>query len=38
MAASSDKFMVELEEVNDEEFELHIRAHHKQHRNFTGYD
>jgi hypothetical protein len=39
MAASSDKFMVELEEVNDEEFELHIKAFgHKQHRNFTGYD
>jgi hypothetical protein len=36
---SSDKFMVELDEVNDEEFELRIKAHgKKQHRNFTGYD
>ncbi|KAI4596068.1 hypothetical protein KJ359_006360 [Pestalotiopsis sp. 9143b] len=36
---SSNRFMVELDEVNDEEFELHIEAHgKKQHRNFTGYD
>lgn len=31
--------MVELDEVNDEEFELHIKSYGKpQHRNFTGYD
>ncbi|KAF4467896.1 hypothetical protein FALBO_5226 [Fusarium albosuccineum] len=39
MAASSDTFMVELDDVNDEEFELRIKAYgKKQHRNFTGYD
>ncbi|KAG5752044.1 hypothetical protein H9Q70_005331 [Fusarium xylarioides] len=32
-------FAVPLEEVNEEEFELRIKAHgKKQHRNFTGYD
>ncbi|KAI1038622.1 hypothetical protein LB505_007598 [Fusarium chuoi] len=37
--AESNKFAVQLEEVNEEEFELRIKAHgKKQHRNFTGYD
>ncbi|KAL7785166.1 hypothetical protein V8C37DRAFT_394572 [Trichoderma ceciliae] len=33
------KFMVELDDVNDEEFELRIKSFgKKQHRHFTGYD
>ncbi|KAM0295928.1 hypothetical protein ACHAPM_010644 [Fusarium culmorum] len=37
--AESRGFAVQLDEVNEEEFELRIKAHgKKQHRNFTGYD
>ncbi|KAF9767672.1 hypothetical protein IL306_015132 [Fusarium sp. DS 682] len=37
--AESKSFAVQLDEVNEEEFELRIKAHgKKQHRNFTGYD
>ncbi|CAJ0551094.1 Ff.00g110240.m01.CDS01 [Fusarium sp. VM40] len=37
--AESKVFAVQLDEVNEEEFELRIKAHgKKQHRNFTGYD
>ncbi|EXK82515.1 hypothetical protein FOQG_13087 [Fusarium oxysporum f. sp. raphani 54005] len=37
--AEPKRFAVQLEEVNEEEFELRIKAHgKKQHRNFTGYD
>lgn len=39
MPASNHHFHLELEEANDEEFELRIKAYgKKQHRNFTGYD
>lgn len=39
MTSSSDEFQLELDEVDEEEFELRIKAHgKKQHRNFTGYD
>lgn len=37
--AETRSFAVQLDEVNEEEFELRIKAHgKKQHRNFTGYD
>lgn len=39
MTTSDDQFHLELEEVDEEEFELRIKSYgKKQHRNFTGYD
>lgn len=39
MAVSDDQFELELDEVDEEEFELRIKAYgKKQHRNITGYD
>lgn len=39
MTASDDQFHLDLEEVDEEEFELRIKSYgKKQHRNFTGYD